>query len=172
MSSIDFWGKSLAAVMWFARPYTTSVRRRLLIVVSMGSLAAHAQMPVADADLNLGQALFAGKVALRGRIRTHFADLPPEVVRCANCHAVAAGPDVRGSLAPRLSRELLLVPHRRRGGPPSIYDRNRFCALLRQGADPASVLINVEMPAYAIDDADCNALWRFLTGGANAAGAR
>jgi len=144
----------------------------MLIGVSSAALAAHAQMPVADADLRLGRELFEGNVALQGRIRTHLTDLPPAVVRCVNCHATTAGPDVRGSLAPRLSRELLLVPRARRGGPPSIYDRNRFCALLRQGVDPALVLISVEMPTYAIDDADCNALWRFLTGGANAAGDR
>jgi hypothetical protein len=145
------------------------MRRVLLIGLSLGALAVHAEMPVTDADLHLGQELFEGKIALRGRIRTHLEDLPPAVIRCGNCHAAAAGPNVRGSQAPRLTRELLLVPHPRRGGPPSIYDRNRFCALLRKGVDPALVLISLAMPTYAIDDADCNALWRFVTGGANAA---
>jgi hypothetical protein len=113
-----------------------------------------------------GRALFEGRIDLQGRIYSHLVDLPPEVVRCANCHAVADGPDVPRSLAPRLTHELLLQTQRRRGGPPSRYDRDSFCALLRRGVDPASVLIGVEMPRYALDDASCRALWRYLTGDA------
>jgi hypothetical protein len=37
--------------------------------------------------------------------------------------------------------------------------------LLRRGVDPAFVMISVEMPRYTIDDADCKALWRYVTGG-------
>jgi hypothetical protein len=114
-----------------------------------------------------GQSLFAGQIELHGRIYTHTADLPPTVVRCANCHSVAAGEDIPGSLAPRLTRDVLLRPRTRRGGPASFYDRDRFCTLLRRGVDPASVLISVEMPRYAIDDASCHALWRYVTGDAD-----
>jgi hypothetical protein len=57
----------------------------------------------------------------------------------------------------------LLSPQRRRGGPASRYDRDAFCRLLRKGIDPAYVMINEEMPRYTLDDADCAALWRFLT---------
>jgi hypothetical protein len=122
--------------------------------------------PAAQDEYLAGRGLFAGGLELKGRIYTHAVDLPPQVVRCANCHAVAAGPDVSRSPAPRLTRDLLLRPQARRGGPASAYDRGRFCTLLRKGVDPAFVLISVEMPRYAIDDAGCSALWRYLTGSA------
>jgi len=111
-----------------------------------------------------GRALFSGTADLHGRIYTHVTDMPPRVVRCSNCHAVADGPDVPRSLAPRLTHDLLVRPQARRGGPPSNYDLARFCSLLRRGVDPAFVLISVEMPRYRIDDASCQALWRYLTG--------
>jgi hypothetical protein len=111
-----------------------------------------------------GEALFLGTIDLHGRIYTHVADMPPAVVRCSNCHAVADGPDVTRSLAPRLTHDLLLLPRARRGGPPSHYNRDGLCTLLRRGIDPAFVMISVEMPRYTIDDVNCHALWRFLTG--------
>jgi hypothetical protein len=130
--------------------------------------AAGADLPAHDLSAHeeflAGQGLFAGAVDLQGRIYTHRVALPPAVVRCANCHAVADGPDVPRSLAPRLTHDLLLRPQARRGGPASVYDRERFCTLLRKGVDPAFVLISVEMPRYTIDDAGCRALWRYLTG--------
>jgi hypothetical protein len=115
-----------------------------------------------------GQGLFSGEIDLEGRIATHLVDLPPAVVRCANCHAAADGPSVPRSLAPRLTRDLLLEPHPRRGGPASRYDPQSFCTLLRRGIDPAWVLISVEMPRYALDDASCAALWRYVTQSAEA----
>jgi hypothetical protein len=139
-------------------------------VVCMASLllavAVRADSPAHEEYL-AGQALFAGRLDLSGRIYTHRVELPPAVVRCANCHAVADGPAVPRSLAPRLTRDLLLRPQPRRGGPASVYDNERLCTLLRKGVDPAFVLISVQMPRYAIDDAGCRALWRFLTGGAD-----
>jgi hypothetical protein len=83
---------------------------------------------------------------------------------------VADGPDVPRSQAPRLTHDLLLVRHARRGGPPSNYDRDGLCTLLRRGVDPAHVMISVEMPRYTIDDSDCHALWRYLTGGGHDSG--
>ncbi len=113
-------------------------------------------------EFRLGQDLFEGRIDLQGRIRTHVADLPPEVVRCGNCHAVAQGPAVPRSLAPRLTHDLLIARRSRRGGPATNYDRNSFCTLLREGYDPAHVLISVEMPRYTLDDTNCAALWRFV----------
>jgi hypothetical protein len=129
--------------------------------------AARADAPARD-EFELGRALFAGTVDLHGRIYTHRVDLPPMAARCANCHAAADGPDVPSSLAPRLNHDLLLRPRSRRGGPASAYDRADFCTMLRRGVDPAQVLISVEMPRYAIDDAGCHALWRFITANPNA----
>jgi len=127
------------------------------------SAVARADAPPADPEFLLGQALFVGHADLQGRVRTHLVDLPPEVIRCGNCHAAATGPDVARSLAPRLTRDLLLEPRARRGGPVSIYDPDKFCTLLRKGVDPAYVLVSMEMPIYTIDDSSCRALWQFLT---------
>ncbi len=140
----------------------------LTIGLWMLSAAARAEPPAAPAAAAheaylRGQALFSGTIDLHGRIYTHVADMPPMVVRCSNCHAVADGPDVPRSLAPRLTHDLLLRPRARRGGPPSNYDREGFCTLLRRGVDPAFVLISVEMPRYTIDDENCRALWRYVT---------
>jgi hypothetical protein len=139
----------------------------ILIRVSMLSGAADADTMSAQDEFLVGQKLFVGKIDLHGRIRTHVVDLPPEVVRCANCHAVAEGADVPRTLAPRLTRELLVQPHPRRGGPASAYDRDSFCALLQKGFDPAYIIISIEMPRYAIDATSCAALWRFLTWNSN-----
>jgi hypothetical protein len=111
-----------------------------------------------------GQALFSGSIELHGRIYTHAADMPPNVVRCSNCHALAEGPDVPRSPAPRLTHNLLLLPQPRRGGPPTTYSRDSFCTLLRRGVDPAFVMISVQMPRYTMDDEGCKALWRYLIG--------
>ncbi len=119
--------------------------------------------PAAREEYIRGRALFFGALDLQGRMYTHTVDMPPSVVRCANCHAVAQGPEVPRSLAPRLTRGLLVLPHARRGGPPSSYSRGGFCTLQRRGIDPAFVMLSVEMPRYTIDDVNCAALWRYLT---------
>ncbi len=125
---------------------------------------AAASAATAHEEYLRGQALFAGTIDLHGRIYTHVTDMPPRVVQCANCHAVADGPDVPRSLAPRLTHSLLVLPHARRGGPPSHYSRDGFCTLLRKGVDPAYVMISVEMPRYTIDDVNCSAIWAYVTG--------
>ena len=128
----------------------------LFIALSQGQTSARQ-------DIQLGSELFNGKAALKGRMSTHLVDLPPEAVRCSNCHASASGTGVRGSNAPRLTRQLLLVPQRRRGGPPSRYNLAGFCNLLRKGVDPAYVVVDEQMPRYTLDNHECSALWRFLT---------
>jgi hypothetical protein len=142
------------------RPWGRAVR---LLAPGILLLAAgtQAEAPAGD-EFSTGKALFDGEIELRGRIGTHLVDLPPTVVRCANCHAVSDGPEVPRSLAPRLTHDLLLRPRPRRGGPTSVYDRDEFCTLLRRGIDPAMVVISVEMPRYAIDDVNCRALWRYV----------
>ena len=109
----------------------------------------------------VGSALFHGGQPLIGRIRGHDTALPPEAVRCVNCHATR-----------RISRALLLEARQRRGGPPTRYDQPAFCKLLRTGIDPGYVLIAREMPIYDVDEAQCAGLWRYLTGKENARGDR
>lgn len=110
-----------------------------------------------------GQGMFIGRESLKGKIREHQTILPPEVVRCGNCHAVEKQAGIPPTLAPRIDRALLLSERQRRGGPPSVYNARSLCKLLRTGIDPAYILIAREMPIYDVDDAQCASLWRFLT---------
>jgi hypothetical protein len=136
--------------------------------VAVATVAPAAPGLTARAEYRLGQDMFSGAIDLPGRIVTHLVDLPPEVVRCANCHAAPQGPNVPRSLAPRLNRDLLLERRSRRGGPPSTYNDATFCALLNKGVDPAYIMINVSMPRYDLEPSRCRALWRFLTWSPNA----
>lgn len=128
--------------------------------VSWGSSAADTDT---RRDIKTGHDLFVGRAPLHGRIRTDFSNLPPEVVRCKNCHAQSAGRDVALSLAPRLDRRYLLEPRVRRGGPMTSYDEQSFCRVLQAGVDPAYILVSAEMPRYEIDAGTCKALWEFIT---------
>jgi hypothetical protein len=111
-------------------------------------------------SLATGAALFEGRSPLAARIGGHVDRLPPAMVACANCHRPT--PAASASPGPVLSRDLLLAPVARRGGPPSRFDRGAFCRLLETGEDPAGVLLPRAMPRYDIDPAACDALWRFV----------
>jgi hypothetical protein len=138
------------------------------VFVSLISVAVFAvsagDSPAASRHRTRGEALFFGDEPLRGAIRGHRSGLPPEVVTCANCHDVGSRARAPGaSPAPRLDRSLLVEARVRRGGPPSSYDPETFCRLVRTGVDPVYVLIAREMPVYVVDDAQCASLWQFLT---------
>jgi hypothetical protein len=113
-------------------------------------------------DGKRGEAMFLGKEPLVGAIRGHRSNLPPEVVRCRNCHNRGEQKASPQASAPPIGRSLLLNLQRRRGGPPSSYDAASFCKLLRTGVDPAYILISRVMPVYVVDDAQCESLWEFL----------
>ncbi len=112
-----------------------------------------------------GHDLFTGAVPLRGTIIGHSQALPHESARCINCHALVttAPTAASASFGPLLSRRHLTATLARRGGPPSRYDQAALCRLLRQGLDPATVMIARAMPRYDISDADCQSLWLLLT---------
>jgi hypothetical protein len=117
----------------------------------------------ANVSVERGGALFQGQEALSGRIRGQDEALPPEVVRCVNCHgAASSGNRVSRVVAPHLDSALLLEFRQRRGGPPSRYDQPAFCKLLRTGVDPAKILIAREMPTYDLDEPQCVSLWSFV----------
>jgi hypothetical protein len=113
-----------------------------------------------------GAALFGGKEALAGRLLGHEQPLPGLATRCSNCHdAVKTGPGATSAVAastPPLTAVELSTPRSRRGGPPSAFDASRLCALLRNGTDPAHVIISTTMPRYQISDEQCRALWSYL----------
>lgn len=136
----------------------------LAAIVCSGTAAARA-----PATARRGRALFSGQEPLAGRVRDHRSDLPPAVVVCRGCHgARVVAPGAAAPPAPTIDRALLLEARVRRGGPPSAYDLPAFCKVLRTGVDPAYVLVAREMPVFAVDDAQCGSLWRFLTGEARA----
>lgn len=115
--------------------------------------------------IELGEHLLHdGAAVLRGRLAGHPHDLPPEATRCINCHATgtAAGRPATAAFGPSLAAATLTRAMPRRGGPPSRYDAVSFCRLLRQGIDPAWVMVDATMPRYDISDAHCQALWARL----------
>jgi hypothetical protein len=125
----------------------------LLLVAGMAGVSARR-----------GAELYRGKEALSGQIRGQDDALPPQVLRCANCHSAKSSAQLPAPAAPRIDSALLLELRQRRGGPPSRYDQAAFCRLLRTGSDPAFILIAREMPTYEVSDEQCASLWIFLTG--------
>ncbi len=128
----------------------------------------------AQAQAQRGHDLFTGAAPLVGQIAGHTRALPPQSVRCINCHAPGSAVPLSGSapasalasatsFGPLLTRRHLTTAIERRGGPPSRYDAAAFCRLLRDGVDPAYVLIQRAMPRYTVSDADCRALWTLLS---------
>lgn len=127
-----------------------------------------------QARVQRGQALFSGAAELQGRVVGHQVDLPAAAVACINCHgeaaserplvasAQAAASGVAPRFAPPLTAQHLAQARPRRGGPPSQYEAASLCRLLREGLDPATVLIPLTMPRYRITDAQCADLWQFF----------
>lgn len=149
-------------------PFGLSLSKSCSLVVMLAAW----QAAVASPALDLGRQLYRGDAPLSGTITGHAQPLPTMATRCINCHSrdsVARSPAVSASgaqpFAPLLTRERLLDPIPRRGGPPSRYELATFCRLLRTGIDPAYMLIPRQMPRYAIDDAQCQALWTYLVDG-------
>lgn len=106
-----------------------------------------------------GAALYDGRLPLAARIAGHEDMLPPLAARCANCHEGGVG----ATYAPALTAASLREARPRRGGPPSTFDGDGFCRLLRTGIDPAWVQIPRAMPRYEITDEDCRALWAHVS---------
>jgi hypothetical protein len=163
-------------------------RYTLLVLVLVATFGCRKPGGAADVDVDVGTArlgasLFAGERPLSARIVGHEIDLPQVAVRCTNCHrreaGAGAGAGVAGQtravgqtsdgiassrdFAPALGPERLMRAMPRRGGPPSGYDRSKLCRLLRDGIDPAFVMIPQTMPRYVFTDQECEALWEFLT---------
>ena len=109
---------------------------------------------------HLGQTWFEGRAPLKARMVSHDQDLPAAAAACINCHG-ARLPSERFAVA--LDRAWLTQAQPRRGGPPSRYDARAFCRVLREGVDPAWVVVNQTMPRYEVTDLQCQALWMHLT---------
>lgn len=158
-----------------------AARWRLVTVasVALGWLATGAAL--ANPALEAGRQIFTGAQPLVAHMPGHAQRLPVAASRCINCHAApglrAAGGATAGlgaasragantgtgSFGPRLDAAHLLQPQARRGGPPSRYDAAGLCRVLREGVDPAGVVLVNAMPRYQIDDSACRQLWTLLT---------
>ena len=125
----------------------------------------------------LGRQLFSGDPngagMLRGRMVGHEEDLPVAATRCMNCHVAGAArqgqplenatqANASSQCGTPLNARTLTLHQPRRGGPASAYDVASLCKLMRDGIDPAWVMINQSMPRYAITDSQCEALWSYL----------
>ena len=120
-----------------------------------------------------GRQLFAGERPLTATMAGHSAPLPQDAVRCTNCHrretgavarpAAESALDETQDFGPGLGAGSLTRGVARRGGPPSVYDGGSFCRVLREGIDPAHVVIAQTMPRYTMTPAECESVWIFLT---------
>jgi hypothetical protein len=140
---------------------TCGVLRRWFWMVgalTLAGLSACSMVPQEQVR-QLGQRWFAGSTPLKGRMIGHEQDLPAAAAACINCHGATSQ---RERFALALNRAWLTQPQARRGGPPSRYDVKSFCRVLREGVDPAWVVINQTMPRYDITDFQCQALWLHL----------
>lgn len=115
-------------------------------------------------DADTGRRLFSGESPLTARIAGHVDALPGSASRCSNCHRTAAASAASApTFGPLLDARTLTARIARRGGPPSIYSAAALCKLLREGIDPAWVMVAPAMPRYDLSDAQCAALWAHLT---------
>lgn len=137
------------------------MKRSTAAVASAAGLLLAGLAAAAAAGAWRGQAegaeLFDGRRPLVARIAGHDEALPAQASRCSNCHAGTS------PVGGELSATTLASARPRRGGPPSRYDAARLCRLLREGIDPAHVMVPREMPRYTIDDAACEAMWAHLS---------
>lgn len=128
-------------------------------------LACAGVQAAAAGDAQRGERIFTGAEALpqQGPIV-----LPAPMAACAQCHARSGAARLEVKRAPPLTAAWLLQARARRGGPPSAFDQASFCAALRSGIDPQSIVMRKSMPRFEISSAQCTALWTYLsTGGSH-----
>jgi hypothetical protein len=132
--------------------------------VVASALCGACVVSVAQHVVEQGRRLFAGEPPIPGRIVGHRDALPAAASRCTNCHSAGVGVGATTTtFGPALDARVLTGKVARRGGPPSAYDVNSLCRLLREGVDPAWVVLKPAMPRYEVSAAQCAALWAFLT---------
>lgn len=129
----------------------------LAVAAAAGLLAAATAAFTELQGRAAGAALYEGRQPLVARLSGHDQPLPAAAARCTNCHEGAQ------AIGPALTERTLVQWVARRGGPPSRYDAQALCRLLREGQDPAAVLVPRTMPRYQIDERECEALWAHLS---------
>ena len=116
------------------------------------------------AEESRGKALFHGEIELDAKLAYTQMPLATPASRCVNCHTVGCG-TTQAELGspPELGSARLLQKMVRITGPAVDYDLPSFCKVLREGLNPAYVSLAANMPIFDVGDADCQALWRYLT---------
>jgi hypothetical protein len=142
------------------RVHHAATRATLMLAVMVAGITnvVHAA-PLCQPN-DLGCSIFNGQHVLEAQLRGDDHRLPGATTRCANCHSQTGAAD---GFAPPLTAGNLLPAKNRRGGPASSYDQRSFCTALREGIDPTNVMLRKAMPHYQISDAECAALWHFIT---------
>lgn len=133
---------------------------RIAVALALATVMGLTQAVQPCESADLGCSIFSGQHAIRAQLREEDRLLPDSTTRCVNCHTRT---DSAGTFAPPLTPGNLLAAKSRRGGPASSYDQAAFCKALRDGIDPADIILRKAMPHYQIDDAECAALWRLVT---------
>ncbi len=129
-------------------------------------------------QLSEGEALFRGEQAIPAHLAGQTMPLPAMATRCINCHETrqpaaltdgasgasgASGAVPARTYASPLSAVWLKEARLRHGGPATAYDAQSLCQVLRSGIDPAKVMVSTVMPRYDTTEAQCTALWAYLT---------
>jgi hypothetical protein len=111
-----------------------------------------------------GERLFDGREPVAATLAGHTASLPPQLAACIACHGGAAAPSsLEVRVAPPLGCTLLSRRHDKQGEPPLLYERESFCRTVRTGSNPNYVMLGREMPRFDLSQAQCDALWIYLT---------
>jgi hypothetical protein len=129
----------------------------------IGSATAYAnELWAQDQPDTFGQDLFEGRVGAQAKMSGHSMALPVQASRCINCHESTRASRQTQNFGTQLNRRILMATIARRGGPASRYDALSFCKVIREGLDPANVVINSAMPRYQVSDAQCTSLWSYV----------
>lgn len=136
------------------------------VLAALAAALACAGVHAAQAgDARRGERIFTGAEAL---VQQGPIVLPAPMAACTQCHARSGATTLEVKRAPPLTAGWLLQARPRRGGPPSAFDRQSFCAALRSGIDPQYIVMRKSMPRFQLSTAQCTALWTFLsTGGSH-----
>lgn len=128
------------------------------LLLSLAAFAAFA----ADKPTR-GEQLYRGQIPLAAKLEASEDELAPAATRCMNCH----GPDGHGiaeagAKGTNITGAALITRQPRRNGPATAYSLATFRIALRNGHDPANIILARAMPRYTISDVDTLALWQFL----------
>ena len=147
----------------------------ITLAIILAAAGAGAWWWYQQAQQSEGEALFRGEQPLPAHLAGQTMPLPAMATRCINCHETrqpaaltdgasgASGAVIARTYASPLSAVWLKEARLRHGGPATAYDAQSLCQVLRNGIDPAKVMVSTVMPRYDATEAQCTALWAYLT---------